>query len=46
MVSDKVDVVSKAYGQDQAAVWSSSGIDGYTIALSEKETVGTDIIMH
>lgn len=46
MVSDKVDVVSKAYGQDQAAVWSSSGIDGYTIAPCEKETVGTDIIMH
>ena len=46
MVSDKVEVVSKAYGHDQAAVWSSSGIDGYTVTPCEKETVGTDIIMH
>lgn len=46
MVSDKVEVLSKAYGQDQAAVWSSSGIDGYTVNPGQKETVGTDIIMH
>jgi len=46
MVSDKVKVISKAYGQDSAYVWESSGADGYTITQGEKSTVGTDIIMY
>ncbi len=46
MVSDKVKVISKAYGQDSAYVWESSGADGYTITEGEKDTVGTDIIMY
>lgn len=45
MVSDKVKVISKAYGQDSAYVWESSGADGYTITTGEKDSVGTDIIM-
>ena len=31
MVSDKVSVVSKAYGSDEAYEWESTGADGYTI---------------
>ncbi len=46
MVSDKVKVISKAYGQDNAYVWESSGADGYTITESNKDAVGTDIIMY
>ena len=46
MVSDTVEVISRAYGQNDAAKWVSSGVDGYTITAYEKETVGTDIIMH
>ncbi len=46
MVSDKVKVVSKAYGHDNAYVWESSGADGYAITQGEKDTVGTDIIMY
>lgn len=46
MVADRVDVISRGYGQEQAAIWSSSGIDGYTVAPCEKETVGTNITMH
>jgi molecular chaperone HtpG len=46
MVSDKVEVISRAYGQCEAAKWSSAGVDGYSITPDEKETVGTDIIMH
>ncbi len=46
MVSDKVEVISKAYGQSEAAKWVSSGVDGYTITPCEKESVGTDIVMH
>ena len=46
MVASKVEVISKAFGQSEAAKWTSSGLDGYTITKSEKETVGTDIVMH
>ncbi len=31
MVADKVTVISKAYGSDEAWQWESSGVDGYTI---------------
>ena len=46
MVSDKVTVISRAYGEDTAHRWESSGADGYTITECEKDTVGTDVIMH
>ena len=46
MVSDKVTVISRAYGSDQAWKWESSGSDGYTVEPCEKEGVGTDVIMH
>ncbi|MBQ6547631.1 MAG: molecular chaperone HtpG, partial [Candidatus Methanomethylophilaceae archaeon] len=46
MVSDKVTVVSKAYGSDEAFQWESSGADGYSITEAQKDSVGTDIIMH
>ena len=46
MVSDRITVVTKKYGCDQAYRWQSSGVDGYTIEPCEKATVGTDIIMH
>lgn len=46
MVSDKVKVVSKAFGNEQAYSWESNGIDGYTIKECEKDSYGTDVIMH
>ena len=46
MVADQITVVTKKYGCDQAYRWQSSGVDGYTIEPCEKDTVGTDIIMH
>ena len=46
MVSDKVTVISRAYGEETAHKWESSGADGYTITECEKDTVGTDVIMH
>ena len=45
MVSDKVNVVSKAYGSDQAYEWESSGADGYTIKEAEKEANSTVITL-
>ena len=46
MVADKVEVVSKKYGEDQAYRWVSEGAGGYTIEEAERETQGTDVIMH
>lgn len=45
MVADKVTVISRAYGSEEAWKWESEGADGYTVTPCEKETVGTDIIM-
>ncbi len=46
MVADQVTVISKAYGEDTAWKWESSGADGYTMTECEKEMVGTDVILH
>ncbi len=46
MVADEITVVTKKYGADQAYRWQSSGVDGYTVEPCEKDTVGTDVIMH
>ena len=46
MVADRVTVITKAYGSDDAFQWESTGVDGYTITDAEKESVGTDVIMH
>ena len=45
MVSDKVTVVSKAYGEEQAYKWESTGADGYTITEAEKDGYGTEITL-
>ena len=46
MVSDDVEVISKAYGNDKAYKWKSTGEDGYTIEESSKDEVGTIIKLH
>ena len=46
MVADKVEVVSKAFGDDTAYKWVSSGADGYTIEECDKEDAGTVITLH
>ena len=46
MVADKVTVISRAYGSDEAWQWESAGADGYTVAPAEKATPGTNIVMH
>ena len=46
MVGEKVEVISKAYGEQKAHMWSSSGTEGYEISEVEKETSGTDIIIY
>lgn len=45
MVADVVTVISKAYGSDQAYKWESKGVDGYSITPTERNEVGTTIIL-
>ena len=46
MVADKVEVTSKAYGQEQAYRWVSDGKDKYTIEEAEREGCGTTIVLY
>ena len=46
MVADEITVVTKKYGAETAYRWQSSGADGYTVAECEKDSVGTNVIMH
>ena len=46
MVSDKVTVLSKAFGSDEANLWTSEGAEGYTIEPAEKAQAGTVITMY
>ena len=45
MVSKNVKVISRAYGSDEAYLWESNGIDGYTISPTEKASHGTDVVL-
>ena len=46
MVGKKVQVVSKAYGSDEAWMWESNGIDGYDLKPAERASHGTDVIVY
>ncbi len=47
MVSERVDIITKSYKDGAKAVkWSCDGSPEYTIEDTERETFGTDIILH
>ena len=46
MVADKITVTTRAFGADGANRWESEGVDGYTVEPCEKDTFGTDILLH
>lgn len=46
MVSDKIEVVSKAYGSDEANKWTSSGAEGYNVEPCEMDGNGTVITLY
>ncbi|HYO93199.1 MAG TPA: molecular chaperone HtpG, partial [Polyangiaceae bacterium] len=46
LVADRVEVVSRASGSEQAFRWASSGQDGFTLEPAERENVGTSIVLH
>lgn len=45
LVAGKVTVISRALNSGEAYKWESEGADGYTIEKTNKETVGTEIIL-
>ena len=46
MVADKIEVVTRKYGEDKAYRWTSEGAGGYSIEEDVRESQGTDVIMH
>ncbi|MCM1298143.1 MAG: molecular chaperone HtpG [Firmicutes bacterium] len=46
MVAKRVTVRSKAYGADTAYMWSSEGVEGYTVEECEKDGCGTEITLY
>lgn len=45
MVGKKVRVCSRAYGDEQAWLWESDGIEGYTVKEAQRSEHGTDVII-
>ena len=46
MVADRVEVTSRKAGTDEAFTWASEGAGQYTLSPGERETPGTDIVLH
>jgi len=47
MVSERVDIITKSFKEESKAVkWECDGSPEYTIEETEKESRGTDIVMH
>mgnify|MGYP002624609835 CR=1 FL=1 len=46
MVAKKVEVLTKKYGEDTAYLWTSEGVDGYTVTEAQKDSNGTVITLY
>ncbi len=46
MVADRVTVVSRSLGDEQAWCWESDGVEGYSIEPAERPAHGTDVTLH
>lgn len=46
MVADKIEVVSRKAGEEQAYRWTSDGKTGFDIEPASRETAGTTITLH
>src|SRR6202522_2333769 len=46
MVSDRVEVVSRQAGEDQAWRWTSDGKTGFDTEPAERSTAGTTVLLH
>ena len=43
MVADKVEIITRKAGEEQAWKWVSNGIDGFEISEAKRDCNGTDI---
>ena len=46
MVADRVEVTSRKAGATEAFTWASEGAGEFTLAPAERDTPGTDIVLH
>ncbi len=46
MVADKVEIITKSYGDEPAAHWTCDGSPNYTLTKAKKKDRGTEIILH
>jgi molecular chaperone HtpG len=46
MVSDRVEVISRRAGSEEAWSWRSEGRGSFEVAPAERATAGTDVILH
>ena len=46
MVASTVKVLSKKYNEDKAYLWTSNGIEGYSIKEATKESYGTEVTLY
>ena len=46
MVADKVEVLTKKHGEENAHLWISDGAEGYVIKDAEKDFSGTEITLY
>ncbi len=46
MVADKIEVVSRKAGEDQAHRWISDGKTGFDLEPAERDAAGTTILLH
>lgn len=46
MVASKIEVLSRRFGEEDAYLWESDGMEGYTIKKAKKDTFGTTITIY
>ncbi len=46
MIADKITVRTKRYGDDTASMWESEGAEGYRIGECDRESFGSEIVLH
>jgi molecular chaperone HtpG len=46
MVADRVEVTSRKAGSEETFTWASEGAGQFSIGTGERETAGTDVVLH
>jgi len=46
LIADRIEVISRAAGSDNAARWASDGQDTFTVDPATREEAGTSVVLH